>query len=360
MKGTFVLFALAISAVSAFTPTVTVDCVVGPSYTFTLSGGSSTGVIFIDGECEAQATATTGTYTFNSTECTTGTVPALGTNFLVVVQEYSAFNLQTDAIINVTCSLNTTSVNETITATATGETFGSSDTGYVSPTFTVALQNSSDSTLITAGAVGDPAQISITIPSSEAAVFDFQVTTLSVAAGASSVTMLSGGCTQYSSIITQPSAQSAGVLTIGFNLFIPLDTLTSPSLPGTAATTVTFSIQIEVCDTACVAPTCSSRKRRSSESNSTILEHTDISTSLVVYPAGSIIPSRKFVSASEEQVVVEDVHVCLSRTPLIGMLVGMSIALVICLALSGWMFCRMRRPNYKGSEAAFSNASYQH
>ena len=50
----------------------------GPSYSVSLSGGSATGVIFVDGVCEAQSTGVTGTYVFDDAACTSsGAAPVL-------------------------------------------------------------------------------------------------------------------------------------------------------------------------------------------------------------------------------------------------------------------------------------------
>ncbi|XP_060581860.1 uncharacterized protein LOC132738386 [Ruditapes philippinarum] len=341
---------LHIGYVATFSPTVTVSCSVGPSYTFTTTGESATGVIFIDGVCAAQTTDG-GPYTFTDTECS-GSAPALGTEFKLVIQEYATINLATDSIVKVTCTLDTSNVEKVVSVSASGEDFDTTDTGSVSPTFTVAVEDSIGDPL-TSGTIGDAATIKISIPAAEALVFDYQVTGLDIAA-TDTVTLITAGCPDFSAIIAQPSSPTAGVLSIPFNLFIPKDTSTSAALPGTSAVSVTFTFDIKVCDTSCPAVSCTRKKRSIENSNSTI--EVELATSLVIYPAGH----KPFAKMAPSNVDIEEDEkdVCLSKTPLIGVLVALSGALIVCMGITVWLFCRLRNP-IKGDRNDFTNMGFK-
>ncbi|XP_053374881.1 uncharacterized protein LOC123534427 [Mercenaria mercenaria] len=350
-------------ATATFTPSVSVTCAIGPSYTVSLTSGSTTGVIFIDGQCAAQSTAASGSYTFDAAACTAGTVPALGTEFKLVVQEYSTINLATDYIVKVTCNLDTSSVEKVVTLGTTGDDYDVTDViGRLSSPNIHNVLRSSVVTTYHNGTVGIAARFVLSIPSAVssfkllAPVFDYQITTLAVSA-TDSVNLISAGCTQFASIIAQPSAQSGGDLTVSFSLFIPKDTSSSPSLPGTGSTTVTFTFTIEVCDSSCTAPTCGGTRRRRSVddvTNSTV--EVELATSLVIYPAGHKLAEKMALPEMQNE---NEANVCLSKTPLIGVMVALAVTLAVCMGITAWMFWRLRKPTTKRDMSEFSNMGYK-
>jgi hypothetical protein len=50
--------------------------------------------------------------------------------------------------------------------------------------------------------------------------------------------------------------------------------------------------------------------------------------------------------------------VCLSKTPLIGVLVALSGALIVCMGITVWLFCRLRNP-IKGDRNDFTNMGFK-
>lgn len=50
--------------------------------------------------------------------------------------------------------------------------------------------------------------------------------------------------------------------------------------------------------------------------------------------------------------------VCLSKAPLIGVMVALSVALVVCLGITVWLFCRLRNP-VKGDRNEFTNMGFK-
>ncbi|WAR03331.1 hypothetical protein MAR_009889, partial [Mya arenaria] len=84
-------------------------------------------------------------------------------------------------------------------------------------------------------------------------VFDFQVSGLTVTSGSTTVSLITNGCPDYSSLFAQPGTPTSGVLVMTFDLFVPKETSTDPSLPGTSATALSFAFTLNICSGSCTA-----------------------------------------------------------------------------------------------------------
>lgn len=71
-------------------------------------------------------------------------------------------------------------------------------------------------------------------------------------------------------------------------------------------------------------------------------------------------PALRYGNGSEE----EEASVCMMKTPLIAVMVTLSVALLLCLAITAWMFRRMRQTTSdikktSGGSLSFSNSGFK-
>lgn len=345
------LLCITLSVGQSMATTMSFICSADPqTYTFSLAGGPTSGLAYILGHCNSVA-VTASTQSIAIAAGGLCTLPDYDTAFTFIVQEDASFQASTDYSASVECKKDLTTVTKSQTVSASATSTSTSKSASIGPA-SLAMTILSGGTSTTGAKVGDSLNIKFEIVNSaEKALFDFELHKLDANSGANTVNLVTDSCTAQTSLLTFSGSLPTGdVLEVPMTMFLP----TGAGAVVVSSSWVTLKAEINVAaDGGFTATTCSGgKKRRATEGNTTSpLATGSISQSLFVYPP----EMARYFSNLNAGTQVD--AVCDASTPMFGALAGLAVALLVCMAVILWMFCRMRTSEDKS--VAFTNNAYK-